>query len=188
MRTIDEKRAVTDKPDRDGKIRAAIKRDDPKALEMIWECYSDDLLAFLTANLRSRHDGEEVLQNLFVKIARDRRRLGRAGNVRAYLFTAARNAAIDYRRKAKPGVPLDSVDFGLVAEEAEAMPDADEKQAVAAALARLPAEQREVVILKIYRDMTFREIAAAVGTSLNTTASRYRYALEKLGGMLETIR
>ncbi len=171
----------------DWEIRAAIRDDDPKALEMIWKCYNDDLLAFLTARLRSRPDGEEVLQNVFVKIARDRRRLARARNLRAYLFTTARNAAIDFRRKVRPEVPLENVDFGLEAPPTEG-PNSDEKQLIASALTELPDDQRDVVVLKIYRDMTFREIAGVVGTSLNTVASRYRYGLEKLGAILERLR
>jgi len=178
---------VTDKPDMDWEIREAIRKDEPKALDMIWECYSDDLLAFLTARLRSRQDGEEVLQNVFVKIACDRRRLGRARDLRAYLFTVTRNAAVDFRRKVRPEVPLEDVDFGLEAAPTEG-PRPDEKQLIASAHAELPDEQREVVVLKIYRDMTFREIAGAVGTSLNTVASRYRYGLQKLGAMLEKLR
>ena len=48
------------------------------------------------------------------------------------------------------------------------------------ALASLPAEQREIVILKLYHGMTFEEIGALVEISPNTAASRYRYGLEKL--------
>jgi RNA polymerase sigma-70 factor (ECF subfamily) len=61
------------------------------------------------------------------------------------------------------------------AETAE-LPD----DALAAAVAALPDAQREVVALKIDAGLTFAEIAAVTGTSLNTAASRYRYALEKL--------
>jgi len=49
-----------------------------------------------------------------------------------------------------------------------------------AALSRLPRAQREVVVLKIYREKTFQQIAQMLQLSLNTVASRYRYALEKL--------
>ena len=56
-----------------------------------------------------------------------------------------------------------------------------EQQAeVQAALRRLPAEQAEVVVLKIWEELTFQEIAAVTGESPNTVASRYRYALTKL--------
>jgi len=63
--------------------------------------------------------------------------------------------------------------FTIAAEE---LPD----DALAAAVAALPETQREVVALRIDAGLTFAEIAAVTGTSLNTVASRYRYALEKL--------
>jgi RNA polymerase sigma-70 factor (ECF subfamily) len=65
---------------------------------------------------------------------------------------------------------------GAFAEPAAELPD----DALAAAVAALPDAQREVVALKIDAGLTFAEIAAVTGTSLNTAASRYRYALEKL--------
>ena len=55
-----------------------------------------------------------------------------------------------------------------------------------AAVASLPAEQREVVALKFQGGLTFAEIASAMGTSLNTAASRYRYAIDKLRRLMNT--
>ena len=52
--------------------------------------------------------------------------------------------------------------------------------ALTAAVAGLPPAQREVLALKVDGGLTFAEIAAVIGTSINTAASRYRYALEKL--------
>ena len=64
----------------------------------------------------------------------------------------------------------------------------DERQAIEAALRALPAEQREVVHLKVYEAMTFQQIADLLGLSLNTAASRYRYATEKLRQSLARFR
>ena len=58
---------------------------------------------------------------------------------------------------------------------------------VRAALQRLPAEQAEVIVLKIWEAMTFAEIAVVLGESQNTVASRYRYAIEKLTRILEPL-
>jgi RNA polymerase sigma-70 factor, ECF subfamily len=58
---------------------------------------------------------------------------------------------------------------------------------VQAALQALPAEQAEVVMLKIWEGLTFQEIATIMGESLNTIASRYRYALLKLESRLRRI-
>lgn len=100
-----------------------------------------------------------------------------------YLYRAARNEALSRIRK--QGVR------NRAAAERQAAPPivrgadgdleaAEEAQRVSKALLGLPVEQREVVVLKIYQDMTFREIARIVGISNNTAASRYRYGLAKL--------
>jgi len=60
--------------------------------------------------------------------------------------------------------------------------------AIERALLALPAEQREVVHLKIYEGMTLQEIADATGESINTVASRYRYAIEKMRAHLHVWR
>ena len=67
------------------------------------------------------------------------------------------------------------------------LPDDDWREQVQAAVKRLPPEQAEVVVLKIWEEMTFAEIAEVLGESLNTTASRYRYALEKLSRSLQPL-
>jgi RNA polymerase sigma-70 factor (ECF subfamily) len=60
----------------------------------------------------------------------------------------------------------------------------DERIAIEQALRALPAEQREVLHLKVFEGMTFREIADLCGESMNTVASRYRYGIEKLRAQL----
>ena len=64
----------------------------------------------------------------------------------------------------------------------------DERLAIEQAMRELPAEQREVVHLKMFEGMTFQEIADVTGESINTVASRYRYAIEKLRDDLGTWR
>ncbi len=60
----------------------------------------------------------------------------------------------------------------------------EELRRLADALALLPYEQREVVVLHLKGDLTFREIAAVQGGSINTVQSRYRYGIEKLRSLL----
>jgi RNA polymerase sigma-70 factor (ECF subfamily) len=62
----------------------------------------------------------------------------------------------------------------------------DAQRALVAALDHLPAEQREVLVMKIWNDLTFAEIASALEISQNTAASRYRYALTALKKNLAT--
>ncbi len=160
-------------------VRAALKRDDPVAVELLWDRYAADLLALLQGLLYSRHDAEDVLQTVFVRIARKRRQLATARRLDAYVHQMARNEAVSFlRRRRKGHRELDAETWLIPAESDDGQDELAE--ALQAALVRLPQLQREIVMLKVYREKTFREIAEILELSLNTVASRYRYGLEKL--------
>ena len=174
-----------DKRSDDDTIRAALGRDDPAAVELIWQRYADDLLAYLSATLCCRHDAEDVLQTVFARIAGKRHKLAGARCLNAYVYRIARNEAVSHRRRrlrdGKNAVPKAA---WLVASEA-AREHSDLVDLLAVALARLPESQRQVVVLKVYRDKTFQEIAQLLGISVNTAASRYRYGMERLRTLLK---
>jgi RNA polymerase sigma-70 factor (ECF subfamily) len=168
-------------------IRAALARDDPVAVELIWDRYARDLFAFLQAALCSRHDAEDVLQTVFVRIVRKRRHLAKADRLDAYVYTIARHEVAGFlrRRRRKPA-PDARADAWL--ETAEAGGGiADLAEELQTALAQLPQAQREIVVLKVYREKTFREIAETLRLSLNTVASRYRYGMDKLRALLKDL-
>ena len=172
----------------DARIRAALAQDDPTAVELIWECYARDLLAFLAARLCCRQDAEDVLQSLFVRIVQKRRVLARARHLDAYLYRMACNEAATFlrgRQRARRDVA--NTKPWLVVQETGSRQYGLAEQ-LQAALSQLPQSQREVVVLKVYRDKTFREIARLLGVSLNTAASRYRYGMERLRGLLKDTR
>jgi RNA polymerase sigma-70 factor (ECF subfamily) len=186
-----------DRHSADDSIRAALQRDDPAACELLWDCYAGDLLAFLQAVLCSKHDAEDVLQTVFVRIVRKRRHLAKAHCLDAYVHQMARNEAVSFlrRRRKRPlewdptrnasrvGTQSDAQPWLIAAEPADGSHEMTE--ALQAALTRLPPAQREIVVLKTYRDKTFREIAEMLELSLNTVASRYRYGLERLRALLK---
>jgi RNA polymerase sigma-70 factor (ECF subfamily) len=165
----------------DDPIRAALERDDPAAVGLLWDRYARDLLAFLQALLCSKCDAEDVLQTVFVRIVGKRRHLANAHHLDGYVFQIARNEAASFlrlRRHRGGGDPW------LEAVETDARP-AEQAEELQAALARLPEEQREIVVLKIYRDKTFQEIGEMLDVSPNTAASRYRYGIERLRAILK---
>jgi len=166
-------------------IRAALTRNDPAAVELIWDRYANDLLAFLATRLCSRHDAEDVLQALFVTIVRKRQILARARCLAAYLYHMARNEAATYvrghQRKKRDAA---NTEPWLVPRESGDQPY-DLAEQLQVTLSRLPQAQREVVVLKVYREKTFGEIAELLGVSPNTAASRYRYGMERLRNLLK---
>ena len=168
-------------------IRAALARDDPVAVELIWDRYARDLFGFLQAVLCSRHDAEDVLQVVFVRIVRKRRHLAKAHCLDAYVYTIARHEIAGFLRQRRRKPP-DSVHMDAWLETAETGGgSADLAEELQTALAQLPQAQREVVVLKVYRDKTFREIAETLRLSLNTVASRYRYGMDKLRALLKDL-
>ncbi len=129
-----------------------------------------------------RADAEDIVQEAFVRFWRSRHR---AVDPTAYLYTCVKRSALEWLRSRRRRAQR---------EEAVARPEVapgeslfvspleqDERRAIVeAALRRLPEAQREVLVLKIWGELSFPQIAAALGISANTAASRYRYALAKL--------
>ena len=141
--------------------------------------------------LASTTEAEDVVHDLFVELARNCHRLAAVADLDGYVFTMLRHAVS--RRQRRESLARRSLDrLGrerLDAGGFSASPVELADDALAAAVASLPSEQREVVALKIDGGLTFAEIAAVIGISANTAASRYRYALEKLRAALaEEIR
>ncbi|MDB6094667.1 MAG: polymerase, sigma-24 subunit, subfamily [Verrucomicrobia bacterium] len=135
---------------------------------------------------RSLADAEDVVQEAFIRFWRHQRKLG--GEPQALLITSLRRAAIDLARSnARRGAREELADGGLenTGPVFETPFEGDDRrQAIEDALRHLPAEQREVLTLKIWGELTFEQIAAQLGISPNTAASRYRYALGALRHVL----
>ncbi len=147
-----------------------------------FQLYGPKLLLCARQWTRSSADAEDVVQEAFVRFWRHQRHL--PGEPLALLITSVRRAALDLaRRDTRRSAREERADGGLD-EPSPAFispSDHDERRAtMEAALARLPVEQREVLVLKIWGELTFEEIAAQLDLPPNTAASRYRYALTAL--------
>jgi RNA polymerase sigma-70 factor, ECF subfamily len=124
---------------------------------------------------------EDLIHQVFLKLLTGRAVLPPAP--RPYLLRAVRNAALnDHRRRARE-VAISDTAAWLEA------PDGREHEAIAieSALALLPEEQREVVVLRIWGGLTLDEVAAVVGVPANTVASRFRYGRDRLRNILQPI-
>ena len=102
----------------------------------------------------------------------------------AYVYRAVRNAALNARRNGQRLAPLDP-QLSVFKHRGGNMEAA---LTLEKALGELPEEQRQVVVMRIWSGLTLEEAAAATGAPLNTVASRYRYALEKLREKLRPYR
>jgi RNA polymerase sigma-70 factor (ECF subfamily) len=136
--------------------------------------------------LGQAEDAEDAVQEVFAAVARSRRRLAKVDDLTAYLFAALRRAAgrLAERRARQPATSEVAV---RQAPERCNRPENSypHSERLEQALQSLPAEQREVIAMKIDGQLTFAQIAQIMKTNTNTAASRYRYALEKLRASLE---
>lgn len=128
---------------------------------------------------RSEADADDVLQEAFIRFWKHQRHL--PGNPNALVVTSIRRAALDLYRKTDRRFLREKA----VAADTETLtwfePEADPRlQNLTESLSQLPTEQREVVVLKIWGDLTFDEIGEQLVISPNTAASRWRYAMDTL--------
>lgn len=152
-------------------------------LERLYDKHAQSLFTFLLNFTRDEADTRDLLQEVFVKLARDPALLDGVREERAFLIRLAHNAAIDLIRRRSTRDKAREQFAAQAASPFAPADDPDEKAfraALAEALGELPPEQRAVVHLKLWEGLTFEQIAAALDIPLNTAASRYRYGLDKL--------
>ena len=149
-------------------------------LEELYDLYANRLYGYLVSITCSHADAEDLLQELFIKLAKSNIERRKIRKPRDYLFRSARNLAISHiRKRAREKENREKLEQ-LVEPKPDWEITKEESELMNAALRALPLEQREVIALKIYEEMTFKQIAKLLEISTNTAASRYRYALDKL--------
>lgn len=159
-------------------------------LERLYDEHAQALFAFLLNLTRNEDDTRDVLQEVFVKLARQPQLLRVAHDQRAFLLRLAHNAAIDLmrRRGARDKYHEQFASEGIAS--FASTPDPDEtvfRTRLAAALGQLPPEQCAVVHLKLWEGLTFEQIAGALEIPPSTAASRYRYGIDKLRELLRPL-
>jgi RNA polymerase sigma-70 factor (ECF subfamily) len=139
----------------------------------LYDAHGAALYRYALMVLADSGDAEDAVQQVFTSLLR----LGQApATPDAYLRRAVRNECYSrLRQRARPVErPTDNALLEVVATDGAST---EERLALERALRQLPSDQREVVHLHVYEGWTFQEIATFTGSSINTTASRYRYAL-----------
>ena len=154
----------------------------PETVRQLYERHGPALLAYARSFAADRSHAEDAVQQVFLKLLRGETETPDAPL--AYLYRAVRNTALNSRRTIKRDASLDAVEHWF----SHRGGNQEAALALQSSLAELPDEQREVVIMRIWSGLTLNEIATATGAPLNTVASRYRYALEKLRERLKPYR
>jgi RNA polymerase sigma-70 factor (ECF subfamily) len=144
----------------------------PQDIRQLYEQHRRGLLAYACSFLSSFAAAEDALHQVFERLLRGGVEI--AGAPAPYLYRAVRNASLNSIRSRTREVELDDgwLDSPTGME--------DVAMELQSALRELPEEQREVILLHVWGQMSFEETATALGISPNTAASRYRYGLSKL--------
>ena len=138
----------------------------------LYDQYGASLYRYALMLLADHAGAEDAIHQVFARLIARPREIDQNEH---YLRRAVRNecySALRVRVTERSEAPL----LEAVASDVEP----EERMALEAAIRGLPIDQREVVHLHVYEGRTFQEVADLAGESINTIASRYRYALEKL--------
>lgn len=155
------------------------KRGSTDALERIYEKYRKDALVLAIALLNDKSAAEDVLHNVFLSFARNIEKFKLTGSLRGYLLTCIANRARNANKaKNTQGAALDATE--AVEDPPETIICNEQLEQLSNAMAQLPYEQRETIMLHFQAGMTFKKIAVSLDISVNTAKSRYRYGLDKL--------
>ena len=159
----------------DGRVSSGTR--DRDEVRWLYEVHGRALLAYACAFLHDASEAEDVLHQVFLQLLRDG---GTEISSAGYLFRAVRNRVLNHLRGRSREAPLDEA----LNDRAQWLEDpsgsTETALALQSALSTLPVDQREVIVLRMWGQLTFQEVASIVGVSPNTAASRYRYGLAKL--------
>lgn len=158
---------------------------DARAFDELFRRFAPRLLRFARTFVGPAH-AADVVQQAFLKLHENRHRYRAGARVSSWLFTIARNTALDHVRAAPQRREVRGDDMAL--DNARASPvgrDILATERVRRAVHELPAEQRDVVLLHWFADLGFEEIAVIVKASSVAVRTRAHRAYEKLRGVLE---
>jgi RNA polymerase sigma-70 factor (ECF subfamily) len=154
------------------------------ALGALFDLTSQRLVRFALAITRNQHDAEDAVQAALVRVASRPLLLAPTLSPWAYLLQMVRNEALLIARNKKRWLKPCNLNDLLTSVPVDELDREETDRAIWKALRMLPPEQAEVVVLKIWEELTFVQIAGILEQSPNTVASRYQYAMKKLSKSL----
>jgi RNA polymerase sigma-70 factor (ECF subfamily) len=177
---------------------AQLRRGDLDALSALLARYQNRLYRYLLRMVRQPAEAEDLFQQTWLRVAEKIHNYDQSRNFEAWLFTLARNLAIDHLRRLRPESLDEPANNDASGESAAARLVSHETPALDRVLARerssrladamemLPVIQREVLTLRFEEEMKLEEIAEILGAPLSTVKTRLRRGLEHLRGNLES--
>jgi RNA polymerase sigma-70 factor (ECF subfamily) len=148
---------------------------DKSTIEKLYRQHGTQLVLFASALTGERSRAQDIVHQVFLRLL-ERGSVGDATDAKAYLFTSVRNAVLNDAKVRARDVPLDPESAWFDPPDRDYAAERNLRRAIGA----LDDDQREVIVLHIWGELTFLQIAQVLSVSPNTAASRYRYALARL--------
>src|SRR5580693_7255862 len=176
---------------------AQLRRGDLDALSTLLTRYQNRLYRYLLRMVRQPAEAEDLFQQTWLRVAEKIQQYDPRRSFEAWLFTLARNLAIDHLRRVRPESLDEPIGDSAAGETAatrlpshdrpplEGMLARERAQRLGVVLEMLPVVQREVLTLRFEEEMKIEEIAEVLGAPLSTVKTRLRRALERLRVILE---
>lgn len=164
------------------KCMKKVKAGDKSALREIYEEYVGYIYSVVFLVVKNREDAEDVTSDFFIKLWRLADNYRSGNGHKAWLAAIARNMAIDLLRKKNREILMEDFadSFSENAADEDVEGDVLSDMSLRAALETLKPGEREIVNLKIMGELTFQEIADALGQPLGTVTWRYQNAIKRL--------
>ncbi|WP_274476586.1 RNA polymerase sigma factor [Mangrovimonas aestuarii] len=170
-------------------------RGNESALEVLIERHKHKIYSFIFSKVFDRDVAEDIFQDTFIKVIKTLKRgsYNEEGKFLPWVMRISHNLVIDYFRKSNRMPKFDNTgDFnifsvisdGSLNVEKQIIKDQVEND-VKRLIDELPEDQKEVLIMRIYKDMSFKEISDKTGVSINTALGRMRYALINMRKIIE---
>ena len=150
------------------------------ALTGLYDLTSMRLVRFSVTITRNQHDAEDAVQAALVRVVGNAKILIRAQNPWPYLLQMVRNESLSILRRKRRSAIVSNLTDLLTHRSVDAVTQEESHRAVWLAIRTLPVEQSEVVVLKIWEELSFSQIAEVLSIPAATAGSRYRYAMQKL--------
>ena len=180
----------------DAQLVSAYIEGSEKALKQLIDKYQQRIFNFILSKIHDREISEDIFQETFFKVINTLKKghYNEEGKFLPWVMRIAHNLVIDFFRK-NNRIPLfentDEFDiFQFIGDGAvnaeEALIEEQINEDIQRLILELPEDQREVLMMRIYRDMSFKEIAENTGVSINTALGRMRYAVINLRKLIES--
>ncbi|PJR03529.1 RNA polymerase sigma factor [Avrilella dinanensis] len=168
---------------------------DEQALAQLIDRHQVKIYSFIFSKVRDRDLTEDIFQDTFIKVIHTLKKgkYNEEGKFVSWVVRIAHNLIIDYYRKSnKMQMQRENEEFSIFRYMEDNSPSVEDalaqlqaKKEICGLLELLPDDQQEVVKLRIFEDLSFKEIAEQTGVSINTALGRMRYAVLNMRKILE---